>query len=74
MLSLPEWLGIKSKECLGRSIILKFDEDGALEQLLVGAAKAYRVGGTVWSEESFNVKLRAGLLITETLCVNGARL
>lgn len=74
MLALPERLGIKLEEGLRSLVVLKLDKDGAFEEPLLGATKANRVGGTVWGEESFDVKLRAGLFITKTLCVDRSRL
>jgi hypothetical protein len=73
-LALPEWLRVKSKEGISSGIIRELDEDRALEQLLWSATKANRVGGTIWGKESFNVKLRARLLVTKTFGVDGSRL
>lgn len=74
VLGLPERLGVKLEERIRSLFVLELDKDRALEELLLGATEANRVGGTVWGEESFDVKLRAGLLIAKTLCVDGSRL
>jgi hypothetical protein len=72
VLALPDRLVFKVKELLGSLLILELDEDRALEELVVGAAETNSIGRTVWSKESFDVELRAGLLIAKTFDIDGS--
>ena len=74
MLAFPEWLGLEIEKLLASLNILELDEDRALEQFHIGATKANRVNWSVWGEESFDVELRAGLFISETLGVDRSSL
>jgi hypothetical protein len=72
VLTLPTWLGIKLEELFSSLNILKLDEDRSLKQLFVSATKANRVNRAVWCKESFNVELRARLLITKAFGIDGS--
>lgn len=70
MLPLPKWLGIKYKEILSSLVILELDENRSLEELIRSAAEANCVCGSIRSEESFNIELRARLLVAEALNID----
>jgi len=74
MLSQPKRLLLKSEKSGCELIVLELNEDRALEELLIGAAKANLVEGTVRREEGFDVELRARLFIAEALCIDWTRL
>jgi hypothetical protein len=72
VLSLPKWLWVKLEELLGSFFILELDEDRALEKLLWGTAETNSIGRPIRSEESFDIELRAWLLIAKTFDIDRA--
>jgi hypothetical protein len=70
MLALPERLGVELQESFSGLLIMELHKDRSFEELILVTAKNNSVGGTVGGEESFNVELRAGLLVAEALCVD----
>lgn len=71
---LPLGLLLQSEEGLLLLLGLELNEDAALESLVVGAAQTDGVCGAIGGEESLDVQLCSGLLLTkaEALGVDGA--
>jgi hypothetical protein len=74
MLSLPKWLGVKSKELLGSLIVIEFYKDGAFEKFVSRTTKANSVSRAIRRKEGLDIKLRAWLLVSKALSVDAARL
>jgi len=74
VLALPKRLGFEFKKLLGSLIIVKFDKDGAFEELLVGTAETNGVGRTVWSEERLNIELGGWFFVAKALDIDTARI
>lgn len=69
---LPLGLGVQGEEILSRLLIGELDKDGALEELLVGAAETNGIDGSILLEEGLEVELGSGLLVSESLDVDAA--
>jgi hypothetical protein len=70
MTTLPNRLWVHFKKLLGNLFVLKFDENGPLEQLIIRTAKADCIRWPVWREEGLNIELRARLLVAEAFYVD----
>ena len=62
--------GVQGKERLGGLLVGKLDEDGALEELIVGSAEAHAVDGSVTAEESLEIELGRRLLVSKALSID----
>jgi hypothetical protein len=70
VLALPQRLWFESEEILSSFLISKLDEHRAFEQLLGTTTKTNCISWAKLSKESFNVKLRAGFLVTEAFDID----
>jgi hypothetical protein len=74
LLALPQWLWIKLEELLRSLFIRELDKYRSLEEFVITATKTNSISGTVRGKESFDIKLRAALLVTESLDIDGSSL
>jgi hypothetical protein len=70
VLALPQWLWFESEEVLSSFLVGKLDEHRAFEQLLCATTKTNCISRAKLSKKSFNVKLRAGFLVTEAFDID----